>query len=63
VYTNGCGQGYYLPLFFFGSALPQLAEEKRFIQRSHRDARKDAGWKAMTIVGGKVQAFKIINEE
>jgi hypothetical protein len=59
VCANGYGQGYHLPLFFFGSALPQLAEEKRFLQRS----RKDTNWKAMNLVGVKNQGFKIISEE
>jgi hypothetical protein len=47
----------------FLSALPQLAGEKRFLQRSQRDARKDTNCKTMTLVDGKVQAFTIIKDE
>jgi hypothetical protein len=60
---NGCGQGYYLPLFFFGSTFPQRAERQRFLQRFRGDAHKDTGWNSVTFSGGKYQGFKIISEE
>jgi hypothetical protein len=50
-------------LLLLGSALPQRAEEERFLQRSQRDARRDVNRKTMTLVGGKDQGFKIISEE